>query len=155
MPAWWPDVLRAHAAGVEFKLHPYRTTASWTALFSEQERLTSLGREVWLWVESCRLHHRFATVRDYATSPINKCPEARLWRSCLANARVFGAAFLWKNPRRDPRERLLHALALLLWEPWSSDRDLFRRLQEVLGARCQRPEDLVNAYYSLWRRFSG
>ena len=59
---------------------------------------------------------RFRSAADYASSGINKWPGESCWRNMLANVKVFGPrALLFPCHRRHPRERILNALALLLW----------------------------------------
>jgi len=61
---------------------------------------------------------------------------------------------LWNPPLRHPRQRLLHSIALLLWEPAAFDEpkilralasELLRPVTEIAGA--------VAAYAPLWNRF--
>ena len=114
---WLPEVQRQHGEAVEFKLHPRRGTASSTELQKQHAKLTALGLQLWLWLEWRRLKRSFASARDYALCPINKCPEANAWRNRLVNVKTFGpSAFFAPRASRYPRERLLHTLALLLWE---------------------------------------
>jgi hypothetical protein len=139
-----------HEAGVEFKLHPRLSVESREALASQRSELAAAGCDLWLWLESRRLGRRFGDITEYVKTLVDKCPESPAWRNRLVNARAFGwtAAF---GPRgsRYPRERLFHALALLLWTPEGQDRTA--KLEGELG---HRPDDgWTAAYDRLWRRF--
>lgn len=138
---WLDMVRRHHAAGVEFKLHPVRCAETQETLRPRHAELTSLGRAIWLWLEERRLHVRFATTREYALSPVDKCPETSPWRNRLVHLKTGGvAAALSREARRYPRHGLLHDLALLLWEP--------RALQAAdFSGR-------VAAYAENWHRFN-
>jgi hypothetical protein len=153
---WLREVRRHHAAGVEFKLHPRRATAPPALLRSQHEELTALGLRIWLWLESRRLGHFFATARDYALSPVNKCPETVGWRNLLVNAHVLGQhALRPSHCHRHPRERVLNALAWLLWEPaLSSDAGEICRLQREFRPKGSTFAAWVDAYRSLWRHCS-
>ena len=153
---WLPEVRRHHAAGVEFKLHPRRATATPTILGSQHEELTALGLRLWLWLESRRLGHSFADANSYARSKVNKCPEAPGWRNLLVNACALGKnAFQPSRCCRHPREMVLNALAWLLWDPFlSRDRMRLQQLQAELGTTACTFAELVSAYSSLWQRFT-
>ena len=150
------DLHRHHAAGVEFKLHPLRSNETREALAARHAELASLGRQLWLWLEAQRLGRPFATARDYACSPVNKCPETPGLRNRLVNARAFGAAAaLSSKGTRYPRERLFHALSLLLWEPAThTDAALRSRVQKELNTSATELPGLVEAYGQLWGRFN-
>ena len=127
---WWGEVQRLHEIGVEFKLHPYRSSEPREELVRDHQAVSALARQVWLWYESYRLAAPFASVRDYAASPANKCPETRALKNLLINVKEFGRPSL-----RYPRERLFNECPVLLWE--------------------ERPEpDSIGEYQSVWRRFS-
>ncbi len=145
-----------HAAAVEFKLHPQKKTGSADDFRPAQERLVNLALRLWLWLESRRLAVNFASPRDYSFSKVNKCPETRAARNRLINARAFGPfAFFHPTAARYPRERLFHALALLLWEPNSlRDPSLLRALQKKLNTKAHTFPGLVGAYRRLWQRFN-
>jgi len=152
---WLPEVQRHHAAGLEFKLHPRKTTASASELAPQHSDLVNLGLKLWLWLESRRLQHPFASARDYARSPLDKCPETNGWRNRLINLRTFGPAqLLTGKSARYPRQRLFHTLALLLWEPAAlQEARMLRQLHRELGASAADFDGLVRAYEKLWRRF--
>ena len=113
---WLNEVNQCHATGVEFKLLPHRTDLSRTTLQHCLKKTSSLAHKVWLWLEKRRLGCDFSSAADYASNPINKWPDTPIWRNCLANANVFKhRALLMPRRQRHPRERILNALALLLW----------------------------------------
>ena len=152
---WLADVRRHHSAGVRFKLHPYRTRASLAVLRAQYEELRALAFSVWLWLENRRLGLRFQSARDYAMSPANKYSGSNPWRNLLLSLKAFGpAAFFSRAATRAPQERLLNALALLLWEPWRSDPQLTWRLQDELGIRRGTRQDLTRVYRRLWAQFN-
>ena len=136
LPAPW-DLIGDHAAGVEFKLHPRRSTAPRGQLQATHKELTEAARKLFLWLESRRLGTAFATTADYAASPLNKCPEVSLLRRWLINARESGAEALRQRPRY-PREQLLHGLCGLLWD---QSQPLF-------------PAAQLRSYEQTWHRFN-
>ena len=149
--SWLDDVRIRHAAGLEFKLHPERSTASRAALQARQTAVVALGLKVWLWQEKRRLGANFTCVSDYAWGTLNKCPETSRQRNVLVNLKVGGLRSLFKfNSFRHPREKILRALALLLWH---------RPLPPPLGRPGAAPPsltsyftDLVASYKRLWQR---
>jgi hypothetical protein len=151
---WLAEVRSLHAAGVDFKLHPQRAGLSTTELRSEFEQLRALGLSVWLWLENRRLGSSFQSARDYAMSSINKFPGTNPWRNQLVNVNAFGLlTFCSRRSFRYPRERVLNALALLLWESWDSDLQLRRHLRHELRMRAE-DRDVARAYRTLWARFN-
>jgi len=147
------DLVRHHATGVEFKLHPTRSTESREALAARHAELSALGKQLWLWLESKRLGTNFSSPRDYAFSDANLCPETSSLRNRLVNFRAFGAGGL--ACARYPRERLFRALALLLWSRTAPPEPTW--LHAVQGALVT-PVDsfpgLVDAYSQLWSRYN-
>jgi len=127
---WWIEVQRQHEIGVEFKLHPYRSTESREELVCEHQAVSALARQVWLWFESHRLALPFGSVREYVTSDTNKCPETRAIKNLVINLKEFG-----RPSFRYPRERLFNSCPTLLWE-----------------TRATR--NSIGDYQSVWRRFS-
>lgn len=148
------ELIAHHDAGVRFKLHPRRSTATREQLASEHHSLVALGQRLWLRLESRRLETSFATPEDYAGSPIHKCPETASFRNRLINLRSFGiATALRHGGARHPRERLLHSLPRLLWS--SKDNSLtLTRVQRDLRAPGADFAGLVAAYGALWGRFN-
>ena len=56
---------------------------------------------------------------------------------------------------RYPRERILHALAGLLWVPKTlHDADLLGSLQRELRTNAKTFPELVAAYRKIWQRFN-
>jgi len=150
---WATALITHHAAGVEFKLHPARSTESQTALTARHQELAALGEKLWLWLESRRLAQSFSTARDYALSGINKCPETSSLRNRLVNLRAFGPAGLANG--RYPRERLLTTLPLLLWEKSAlTSPDLLAIIQTQLRSQAGDLAGLVAAYGVIWGRFN-
>jgi hypothetical protein len=150
------EIQTAHARGVEFKLHPHKSQGSRQMFLERQKHLRSLGKKLWLWLESRRLRRKFSDNRDYALSEINKCPETSEARNRLVNAKTFGPIFLIKpESSRYPRERLLNSLALLLWEPEVlQDQVLLEKVQNELRSAQTDFSGLVGDYEKLWRRFN-
>lgn len=152
--AWLPQVRAHHAVGAEFKLHPQRSTASRETLLAEHAPVAALAQQVFLWLESRRLEREFTSARDYATSLVNKCPELAAARNLLVNAKTLGLQpFLSARAGRHPRERILHALSLLLWEPDAlSAAHSLRLLQRDLQTSGTAFADILRAYRELWAR---
>jgi hypothetical protein len=154
-PPWLAAVLNHHAHGVDFKLHPRRLVKSRQALMDEFEPAASLAQQLWLWLESQRLNQSFASIREYAYSPTRKCFESAFWRNWLLNLKVFGPRVLFDTMAgRYPRERLLNALPLLLWEEPFNDLRVKRILQKQLRTRASDWQSCVAAYKSFWPGFS-
>ena len=150
-----PELVRHHDAGVEFKLHPLRSTETRESLDWQHRQLVSLAGAVLLWLENRRLGSAFGCLRDYAFSGVNKCPECRSWKNWLLTARHLGVrASLGRSAHRYPRERLFKSLALLLTPGTSSlaGRDL-ALLQHTLNTRATDFAGLVAAHETLWHRF--
>ncbi len=148
------EVRQRHAAGVEFKLHPHRTSLSRDALQKHFREATLLALEVWLWLESRRLGCNFRSAADYALSGVNKWPETGGGRNLLANVRVFGPRAIRLSPRqRHPRERILNALALLLWVLAESSHELTRKVRHELRLPPE-PSAIIAAYRYHWSRAS-
>jgi hypothetical protein len=153
----WRDALcRQHTAGVGFKLHPVRSTANHRELSQQHTELSGLARQVWLWLENLRLKTDFVSPREYALSAADKCPETSALRNRLVNAKTFGpAAGLPAGSARYPRQRLFHALCLLLWDPEAlADAARLQVLQRELNTRAADFAGLVAAYEQLWHRFN-
>jgi hypothetical protein len=150
---WLDELRQCHATGAEFKLHPHRTDLSRATLQHCFSETSSLAHKVWLWLEKRRLGCAFATATDYASSRINKWPGTNVWRNGLANASVFGRrALLMPRHRRHPRERILNALALLLWAGAGNSHETTQQAQREL--LCSDPAANVSAYRARWRRAS-
>jgi len=131
---WLPEVFRLHKAGVEFKLSPQPSQESKAALQALHAEIAGLALSIWLWLETRRLHHPFASAWDYALSPLNKCPESGRLKNAALNLCAFGPSAVFdERILRHPRERLLHALALLLCRSGAWEESvLVRRIQKEL-----------------------
>jgi hypothetical protein len=151
----WVDAVRQHhAAGVHFKLHPERSTATREQLSAAHAPVKELARQVWLWIEQQRMCTRFESPRDYAASDLNKCRETGRRRNVLVNLRALGLrALLEGRSTRHPRERIFNALALLLWEPAAlTAPELLHRLQRELQTEAVSFPGLLDAYRELWAK---
>jgi hypothetical protein len=149
------ELVRYHDAGVEFKLHPVRSTESREALAPQHASLVRLAGELLLWLENRRLGTAFRSLRDYARSGANKCPETTAAKNWLLTALALGpGAALSAGAFRYPRERLLDSLALLLGGGFAdlSAGDLVF-LQHRLHTGAGDLAGLVAAHETLWRRF--
>jgi hypothetical protein len=147
------ELTRHHASGVEFKLHPARSTESRADLAARHAELNAIGEKLWLWLESKRLEKNFRSARDYACCRTRKCPETSSLRNRPINGRAFGASGLLCG--RYPRERLLNALALMLWEPAAlADTALRQRIQQQLRTKALDLPGVVSAYSRIWNRFN-
>jgi len=150
MPAWLELVRRDHAAGLKFKFWPERSTAARAELQDRHAAVTALALPVWLWLEQRRLGLVASTASYYALSGVNKCPETSPWRNLLVNLRQGGLKHL---TRRHPRERVLCALPLLLWEyPPPPSSVEWPTLQRLVGVRSKDFSALVAAYRRQWER---
>ena len=144
---WAAPLVAYHAAGVEFKLHPTRSTEARDTLAARHAELSEFGKKLWLWLESKRLGTNFSSPRDYTFSSANLCPETSALRNRLVNFRAFGAGGL--ACARYPRERLFRSLALLLWE-----QNEFEKIRSELRTNAPDFSGLVSAYENLWKRFN-
>lgn len=149
---WIVGLRRHHAAGVAFKLHPFRSDEPREALAAEHARASALARTVWLWLEQQRMCARFESPREYALSTLYKCRESSPRRNVLVNLRAFGLRSLFDGrAARHPRERVLNALPLLLWEPATlRSPELLQFVQRELHAKAAGLADLVRDYRALW-----
>ncbi|MFZ4767393.1 MAG: hypothetical protein ACOYMN_20760, partial [Roseimicrobium sp.] len=150
----WPQLAGAHEAGVVFKLHPRRSHHTAAILAEQHAELSQLAWEVWSALESARLSENFVTARDYALNTKPKCPEQSPVRNILVNAKAFGVAGACDTMAlRYPRERLLQALALLLWDDAMSP-FVIGEAKRQLRSRASSFSELVRAYENLWHRFN-
>ena len=152
LPAMLRAVFEHHAAGVRFKLHPKREDKTVSQFRSEHRAITDLALQEWLWIENDRLGTHFSDFGQYSLSRVDKCSERGSMRNLLLNLRTFGpGVVLDRNAWRYPRQRLLHALPLLLsngrpsFEPGTT-----RHLQSQLRTRADDWTGLVDAYKRLW-----
>jgi hypothetical protein len=154
-PAWLPKVLEHHAAGVDFKLHPRTTSATHESLKELHREVSQLGQQIWLWVESRRLKHQFSSAQEYGLAHANKCPETAAWKNYLLNLRTFGlGGVLSAQAFRYPRERLMNALTLLLWEDECfTNSGINARVQKQLKSSSNDWQDWINSYKTIWQNF--
>ncbi len=150
-----PNLIAAHAAGVEFKFHPVRSSESRADLSLRHRILAASAAQVWLWIEARRLGISHADPVGYALHPADKCPETAAWRNRLVNARAFGPAIaLSPSGARHPRERLLRAVSLLLWSPAAlTDPAQHSALRRWLRAEPDSMAGWIDAYQGFWTRF--
>lgn len=156
-PSAWRATLRSHhAEGVAFKLHPVRFAGERAELLRRHTELKSFARQLWLWLENFRLSSAFVSSRDYALSTTNKCPKTSATRNRLMTLNHFGpVAALRSTGSIHPRQRLLHALCLLLWEEdLCKNPILLKKVQWELGTEASDFSGLVAAYEALWHRFN-
>lgn len=147
------SLLPLHEQGVEFKLHPRREHRGAQEFLHELQFLKEIGSEIWLSLESRRLNSKFTSTRAYAFDRASKCPETAPLKNRLVNLRRFGPVGVL-NPRY-PRERLLCALPLLLWNPRErTEPEVLGLLHRLLGTHAGDFPSLVGAYHSLWKDFN-
>jgi hypothetical protein len=152
--AWYDAALRHHAMGVEFKLHPESGPISGDELAKRHDEVTAFALKCWLWLEARRLGRAFPSARAYVDWAQDKCPGSSLFINVLLNLRADGyRPRVRPAPWRHPRQRLFHALALLLWEPEATCDPVQQRLIETeLNARGSSLDEWVAAYRALWSR---
>lgn len=155
VPPWLDEVRQHHAAGVEFKFHPHRCQTPHHDLQSRHEVISAFALKVWLWLESRRLGCRFESARDYALSPANKVPGSNPWRNLVLNAKAFGPLFAFrKGCHRHPREKILNALALLLWDNTEMLSGLKGQFQPMRWSASDGSIRQVETYQSFWSRLN-
>lgn len=149
---WLPAVRLRHAAGVEFKLHPERSTASRETLHAQHHAVAQLAKEVWLWVESRRLGRPIQSIRDYVELDQSKYDGASALRNLAINLRALGPRGVFsRRGLRHPRERILNAMPLLLWQPEAlRSADGLPFLQGELQTTATTFAELMQAYRALW-----
>lgn len=128
-----PSLLSHHAAGVEFKLHPWRSIQTRDELLKEHSALSLLALNIFLDLESRRLEINLSAPLDYTTCNTNKCPEVPLWKNVLIHLRTRGIP---TGITRYPREHLLHELVSLLWTKRAAN------------------SHALQQYAALWHRFN-
>ena len=151
---WIESVRRHHAIGVEFKLHPQRSTASREELLAEHSSVTALAEKIWLWLEARRLKTIISSPRGYAELSLSKCGETSPFRNVLVNLKALGLRpLLEARATRHPRERILSVLPLLLWEPATlTAPELLRFVQRELQTHAMKFPEIMHAYRRLWTR---
>jgi hypothetical protein len=149
---WLDAVVRHHATGVEFKLHPTLDESPHAELAALHAEVTALALQCWLCLEARRLGRAFPTAAAYATDPGDKCPGTKRLANFALNFRANGFRFRNPpNPWRHPRQRIFHTLALLLWEPDTFTAPALRtRLATELNLRSRPITEWLPAYRALW-----
>ena len=128
---------RHHAIGVEFKLHPHRSSMTRDELIELHAEVSQLAQGLFLKLESQRLGQKFEGAADYAAHKVNKCPEQPAWKNLLRWLRTPRVALGVPQPGiRHPREALLNALAIMLWNRATVNRER------------------IQAYGTLWHRYN-
>jgi hypothetical protein len=148
----WDQVKRYHSLGAEFKIHPSPPQGSREELTAEYRLVSAIGSQLWLALENRRLNRSFGSIRDYALSRTDKCPETFAWRNLLCNVRTFGpAAALDGMGGRYPRERLFNSLPLLLWNgEVDREPEVQRHLRTQLRSRAGDWNGFVADYKKAW-----
>jgi hypothetical protein len=144
------SLLILHEQGVNFKLHPVKTTRSAGDLRSELAFVKELARDLWLQLESRRLGRSFGSTEEYCLAQDNKCPETRSWKNRLINARSWGVASV--RDATYPRERILRSLPILLWHQPSPEWSALTC--STLRAPGTDRGRLLEAYSTLWKSFN-
>ena len=139
---------------MEFKLHPESGAAPRESLAAAHNEVTAFALKCWLWLEARRLGRTFASARAYAEDACDKCPGSSAFLNILLNLRADGFRIRAKpGPWRHPRQRILHSLALLLWEPQATaDPGLQGRIQTELNLRRRDAGQWIPEYRALWNR---
>ncbi|HEV8541758.1 MAG TPA: hypothetical protein VGR78_05150 [Verrucomicrobiae bacterium] len=145
------SLLPLHEQGVEFKLHPVRDQRNIAPFNAELKFLKEIGRELWLYLESKRLARAFDSIALYCHDPHSKCPETTPLKNRLINLRTFGPSCVLDS--RYPRERLLRALPVLLWDEALSPSQL-SLIQQQLRSSSADFMGLVRAYEAIWRIYN-
>ena len=151
---WLDAVRRHHVTGVDFKLHPTRSTASRDELRAHHAPIATLAQTVWLWLESRRLRVNFDSARAYAESELNKCAETSGTRNLLVNLRTLGVRPIFDGCAAcHPRERIFNVMSLLLWEPAAlQSPELLHFVQRELQTPAATFPEIMRAYRDLWSR---
>lgn len=151
---WLEAVLRHHAIGVAFKLHPTAGGFTRDALAPLHREVSGLAEQTWLSLEARRLGRAFPSARAYAEDPGDHCAGTPRFRNFLLNFRVNGFRLRARpSPWRHPRQRVFRALALLLWEPATfTDVALRTCLARELNAPVPTFAAGLAAYRALWSR---
>jgi hypothetical protein len=143
-----------HDRGVAFKLHPELATDHRELLRHRLDEVTHYAHDVFLWLERRRLGKDFSDVRKYALHRVNKCPELSWVRNVLVNVKTLGFGAFLANLARHPRERILNAMALLLWTAAPSEPGLRTSIQRFLHSNATSFAELVGDYRRLWGRLN-
>lgn len=152
---WLEELVSFHREGVEFKLHPFRSSEEQEELVPEWEKVTRLARVIWFWLEGKRLKRPFADAHAYTSTAQKLCPESHPAKNFLINCRTFGAkGCLGSGAFRYPRERLLRTLPILLWEPEPFPELSVLEMQSQLRTNAHGFPELVKAYKCIWSQYN-
>ena len=151
---WRQDMLRHHAAGIEFKLHPRLDPIAKDLLLLRLGEVTAFAMQSWLRLESNRLGGTYSSVRSYAEDGRNKCADSSPILNILLNFRADRFRLhAMPRPWRHPRQRIYHAMSLLLWEPnATTDPLLQRQVSLELNLSPFQVSAWEPAYRALWSR---
>jgi hypothetical protein len=152
IPPRFQDIRAHHTGGVQFKLHPQRSTRQRESFEQEHQEICGLAQQLWLWLESHRLNRRFRSALDYAFFQGQKCPDKPPGQNYLLNLRTFGlAAAFDRLAGRYPRERLFNSLPVLLWDgELEYNPQLQNHLRRQLRSSAADWAGFVNSYKQLW-----
>lgn len=149
-PPDWAQIVRWHAAGVEFKLHPRHLHPTRESLGAAQAELAAAWQRTFLWLEGRHLGRTFAAPRDYATTPTRLFPHTAVGRNVLLHLRDRlkrgGALPGWSD---YPRATLQRVLVLLV----APDADLSFAARLLGSADASWPA-LEAAYLRWWRWYN-
>lgn len=146
-------ITELHEEGVQFKLHPVRSTRSREELQAEFDVVSSIAKRVWLWLETRRLENKFGDVVAYALDSGDKCPETNDLKNRLINLRLFGVSGLQTGSY--PRERLLRTLPLFLWaRNFEQNQKQLKFIQDQLKAGSAEIKELHNRYKFIWEHYN-
>src|SRR6185369_16910890 len=73
-PGWLVQVRAHHHQGVDFKLHPRRTTLVRAQLERAHAAFEALALQLWLWLENRRLCCRVAATTAYYSRSLHESP---------------------------------------------------------------------------------
>jgi hypothetical protein len=154
--SWIAPFVEPHREGVEFKLHPFKSSASREELAKSHTDASQFAKELWLWLENRRLGKRFSKVEEYSFCQTPKCPESEPLKNLALTARTFGVlSSISSGAARYPRERLLNTLPLLLWLDAPLSRPETRaRIEGQLRTHGGDLQSAISAYKAIWNRYN-
>ncbi len=146
--------LRHHAAGLQFKLHPSMGAAERGALSASHGEVSAFAEVCWLHLEEGRLGRLFPSARAYAEDPCDKFPGSAPLFNVALNLRADNFVPRSRpNPFRHPRQRIYHAMSLLLWvRGLEADLPLRTRVESELNLPPGTFGNWAVAYRALWGR---
>lgn len=152
VPGAWPEVARLHAEGVAFKLRPRHASPPQEVLIQNQNTLTRLWLEVFLWLESRRLGQQFDNPMHYARWQGRIYPETPTWKNAALRVRDFlkYRTFL-PHPTDYPRGALHRALAAVLGSHDVVPHAAYRQLP---GHFPHTPAEFESQFRKWWGRYN-